>query len=80
MRAKFGRDPTAVSKKVPFNFIRRFRRKEPMAVSSVCILLHTIDGSTARRCTAIVTNERARLRQSVKFFGQSLAFKNTRQC
>ena len=27
-----------------------------------------IDGSTARRCTAIVTNERrARLRQSVKF-------------
>ena len=24
MRAKFGRDPTAVSKKVPFNFISRF--------------------------------------------------------
>ena len=23
MRAKFGRDPTAVSKKVPFNFINR---------------------------------------------------------
>ena len=24
MRAKFGRDPTAVSKKLPFNFISRF--------------------------------------------------------
>ena len=26
MRAKFGRDPTAVSKKVPFNFISRYTR------------------------------------------------------
>ena len=26
MRAKFGRDPTAVSKKVPFNFISRWFR------------------------------------------------------
>ena len=36
-----------------------------------------IDGSTARRCTAIVTNQRrARLRQSVKFL-VSRVFKNT---
>ena len=41
---------------------------------------YLIDGSTARRCTAIVTNEHARLRQSVKLSGQSRAwpaFKNT---
>ena len=37
----------------------------------------TIDGSTARRCTAIVTNERrARLRHSVKFLVR-VAFENT---
>ena len=39
-----------------------------------------IDGSSARRYTAIVTNQRARFRQSVKLSGQSRAwpaFKNT---
>ena len=37
----------------------------------------TIDGSTARRCTTIVINERrARLRHSVKFLVR-VAFENT---
>ena len=37
----------------------------------------TIDGSTARRCTAIVTNERrARLRHSVKFLVRVARLKN----
>ena len=35
-----------------------------------------IDGSAARRYTAIVTNERARVRQSVKFLGRRRTFKN----
>ena len=41
---------------------------------------NVIDGSTARRCTAIVTNQCARLRQSVKLSGQNRAwpaFKNS---
>ena len=41
------------------------------------VLIIIIDGSTARRCTAIVTNERrARLRHFVKFLVR-VAFENT---
>ena len=36
MRAKFGRDPTAVSKKVPFNFISRLSKWTPLSTQS-CI-------------------------------------------
>ena len=48
-----------------------------LVVESQSLTATAIDGSKARHCTAIVTNERARLRQSVKFFGQSREFKNT---
>ena len=51
-----------------------------LSMRSACVALSDnqgIDGSTARRCTAIVTNQRrARFRQSVKFL-VSRVFKNT---
>ena len=43
----------------------------------MCYVPATIDGSTARRCTAIVTNQHARLCQSVLKIIWSESFKNT---
>ena len=48
MRAKFGRDPTAMSKKVPFNFISRLLSESQniwnvsISVCSFLLSLHTL--------------------------------------
>ena len=38
MRAQFGRGPTAVSKKVPFNFISRYNGHQCYPVSEECVM------------------------------------------